>query len=141
LVAEQLEPVAASQGVQLAWSCEPDVTVIGDSGWIERIVLNIVDNAIKFTPSGGHVQVRVSHIAKQAQLEVRDDGIGIPPQAIPHVFERFFRADASRSNRAEGAGLGLSLVKWAVDQHEGSVKIDSETEKGTCVTIHLPVQH
>jgi signal transduction histidine kinase len=141
LVAEQLEPVAASQGVHLAWNCEPAVTVMGDAGWIERIVLNIVDNAIKFTPSGGHVEVNVSHNAKHAQLEVRDDGIGIPPQAIPHVFERFFRADASRSNRAEGAGLGLTLVKWAVDQHEGSVKIDSETEKGTCVTIHLPAQH
>jgi signal transduction histidine kinase len=137
-LAEQLEPVAASKGVTLTWSCEPDVTVIGDAGWIERIVLNIVDNAIKFTPSSGHVAIRLSRSAKNAVLEVRDDGIGIPPQALSHVFERFYRADASRSNAAVGAGLGLSLVKWAVDQHNGSVEIDSASERGTCVTVQLP---
>jgi signal transduction histidine kinase len=140
-IAEQLEPVAASKGVRLAWHCDPDVIVVGDAAWIERIVLNIVDNAIKFTPESGHVAVRVSKNARQATFEVLDDGIGISPEDRPHVFDRFYRADVSRSHATEGAGLGLSLVKWAVDQHGGSVEIDSAGEKGTRVTVHLPVQH
>jgi signal transduction histidine kinase len=138
---EQLEPVAASKSVRLTCECEPDVKVTGDPGWIERIILNIVDNAIKFTGADGTVSVHVSRNAKNAVLEVRDNGIGIPPESLPQVFERFYRADTSRSNSAEGAGLGLSLVKWAVDHHHGSIDIQSTLESGTCVTVQLPAQH
>jgi signal transduction histidine kinase len=140
-LAEQLEPVAASKGVSLTCHCDPDVIVIGDAGWIERVVLNIVDNAIKFTPSSGHVSIHVSRHARHARLEVRDNGIGISPRDRLHVFDRFYRADVSRSHATEGAGLGLSLVKWAVDRHGGSVEIDSPGDKGTLVTVHLPAQH
>lgn len=132
-LAEQLEPVAASKGVNLGWKCEKDVIVAGDASWIERIVLNLVDNAIKFTSAGGRVDIDVSADANEAFLEVRDNGSGIPADAIPHVFERFYRADAS------GAGLGLSLVKWAVEQHHGSAHVDSELGKGTRVTIRIPL--
>jgi signal transduction histidine kinase len=140
-LSEQLEPVASSKGVRMSCVCEPDVKVIGDAGWIERIILNIVDNAIKFTPEGGHVWIRVFRAAKHAVFEVRDEGVGIPPLALPHVFERFFRADTARSNTAEGAGLGLTLVKWAVDQHDGTIDIQSTSGSGTCVTVQLPAQH
>jgi two-component system phosphate regulon sensor histidine kinase PhoR len=138
-LAEQLEPVASSKHVQLACHCEPAVEVIGDTGWIERIVLNLLDNAIKFTRSGGRVNVRVSHDSSNAILEVEDNGIGITPESIPRVFERFYRADGARSNRADGAGLGLSLVKWAVDQHAGSVHIDSAPGQGSRFTVYLPL--
>jgi signal transduction histidine kinase len=140
-LAEQLEPVAASKQVKLDWKCDPDVTVAGDAGWIERIILNIVDNAMKFTDPDGVVSVRVSLSGKNAVLEVSDNGAGIPADALPHVFERFYRADTSRSNRVEGSGLGLSLVKWAVDHHHGTVEINSEVGKGTCVTVQMPAQH
>ena len=138
-LAEQLQPVASAKDVSLTWNCAPNVKVIGDASWIERIILNVVDNAIKFTPSGGHVEVRVSDGTENAVLEVRDDGIGIPPEALPHIFERFYRADPARSDRADGAGLGLSLVKWAVDQHHGSIRVESGLGKGTRVAIRIPL--
>jgi heavy metal sensor kinase len=137
-LAEQLQPVAASKNVSLTWNCEHEVRVTGDASWIERIVLNLVDNAIKFTPSGGHVKVLVSRDTKNAVLEVHDDGTGVPPEALPHIFERFYRADPSRSNQVDGAGLGLSLVKWAIDQHQGSVQVDSAPGHGTRVTVQFP---
>src|SRR5881628_4070087 len=98
-LAEQLQPVAASKDVSLTWNCEKGAMVRGDASWIERIVLNLVDNAIKFTPSGGNVKVRVSRDTRNTALEVQDDGIGISSEALPHIFERFYRADPSRSNR------------------------------------------
>jgi len=140
-LAEQLEPVAASKDVRLSWNCEPNVTVDGDSSWIERIVLNLVDNAIKFTSPGGHVTLRVSRNPRStngAILEVSDDGIGIASDALPHIFERFYRADPSRSNRADGAGLGLSLVKWAVDQHHGTVDVESVPGEGSRFFVRFP---
>ena len=139
-IAEQLEPVAASKGLSLLWECRQNVTLNGDSGWIERIILNLVHNAIKFTRAGGHVHVRVSRDAKNAILEVRDDGIGIPTDAIPHIFERFYQADPSRSDRSEGVGLGLSLVKWAVDQHGGSVEVESTPGHGSRFVVKIPQQ-
>ena len=81
--------------------------------WLERIILNLLDNAIKFTPGGGHVHVNLGRNSHGATLGVRDDGKGIPAEALPYIFERFYRADPSRSNQVDGAGLGLSLVKWA----------------------------
>jgi heavy metal sensor kinase len=138
-LAEQLEPVAASKDVSLSWDCEPDVLLNGDESWIERIILNLADNAIKFTPPGGHVRLVVSRNATNAVFEIADNGIGIAPEAQPHVFERFYRADPSRANRADGAGLGLSLVKWAVDQHHGSIHLDSTPGHGTHITVKLPL--
>jgi heavy metal sensor kinase len=137
-VAEQLEPVAASKDVSLSWDCNPDVTLRGDASWIERIILNLADNAIKFTQPGGHVWITVSTNGADAILEIADDGVGIAPEAVPHIFERFYRTDPSRANRADGAGLGLSLVKWAVDQHHGSIHVDSSPGRGTHVTVTLP---
>jgi signal transduction histidine kinase len=134
---EQLEPVATSKDITLTWNCEPNVMAIGDSSWVERILLNLIDNAVKFTQSGGHANVRVSRDDHSAIVEVSDDGPGIMPDALPHIFERFYRADPSRSDRA-GAGLGLSLVKWAVDQHSGTVKVDSTPGLGSRFTVRLP---
>jgi heavy metal sensor kinase len=135
---EDLEPVASSKNLTLSCNSAPSVTVCGDTGWLERVVLNLLDNAIKFTPAGGHVNVRVSQNGHSATLEVQDDGIGIPNEALPHIFERFYRSDPSRSDRAEGAGLGLSLVKWAVDQHHGSIEVESTPDKGSRFRMKLP---
>jgi len=135
---EDLEPVASSKNLTLSCNSAPSVTVCGDPGWLERVVLNLLDNAIKFTPAGGHVNVRVSQNGHSATLEVQDDGIGIPNEALPHIFERFYRSDPSRSDRSEGAGLGLSLVKWAVDQHHGSIEVESTPNKGSRFRMKLP---
>src|SRR5262249_50037829 len=137
-LAEELEPVAASKNLKLSCRCAPDVIISGDSAWIERLVLNLVDNAIKFSRSGGQVTIRVSEEGQTATLEVEDDGIGIPREALPHIFERFYRVDPARSNRSDGAGLGLSLVKWAVDQHRGSIDVESIPGEGSRFRVKLP---
>jgi two-component system, OmpR family, phosphate regulon sensor histidine kinase PhoR len=91
---EQLEPVAASTNVAVRSNGIPDIKIIGDASWIERIILNLVDNAIKFTPAGGHVEVRVAADAASVILEVKDNAIGIPAAAIPRLFERFLSCRA-----------------------------------------------
>jgi len=114
--------------------------VNGDRARLEQVVVNLLDNAIKFTPSGGAIEVYVRRDGGDAVLEVADSGVGIAPGAVPHVFERFFRADASRSTAAEGAGLGLSLVKWIADRHAATVSVHRRAEGGTTMVVRMPVQ-
>ena len=92
---------------------------------------------LQIDPQPGNVP-GVSRDTQDATLEVSDDGIGIAPDALPHIFERFYRSDPSRSNRADGAGLGLSLVKWAVDQHHGSVHVESTPGTGSRFLVRFP---
>lgn len=136
---EQMEPVASAKEVQLQTSIEGSIELEGDREWLERAVLNVLDNAIKFTPPGGQVTVSVKHEDESAHLEVLDTGIGISPDALPHIFDRFYRADPSRSRLIEGVGLGLNLVKWIVDQHNGRIIVQSRDEGGTSITILLPI--
>jgi heavy metal sensor kinase len=138
-LAEQLEPVAASRNIQLATAAEPNVHARGDEPWLERVILNLLDNAIKFTPKGGHIQVGVASENGHAKLCVVDKGIGIPPEAIPHIFERFYRAEPSRSKRIPGVGLGLALAKWIVEKHRGRITVESESGRGTSFTVWLPL--
>jgi two-component system phosphate regulon sensor histidine kinase PhoR len=112
--------------------------VTGDPGWLERCLLNLLDNAIKYTPHGGRVRVCVSYDGDRARVDVRDTGIGMAPGVIPHIFERFYRGDPARSSTVEGAGLGLSLVKWIVDRHEGRIEVQSGIGRGSSFAIWLP---
>lgn len=139
LLAEQMEPVAGAKEVALRVEAEEPVEVAGDAQWLERVILNLLDNAIKFTPAGGRVEVSVRTEDGRARLEVRDTGIGISPEALPHVFERFYRADPSRSKEVDGAGLGLSLVRWIVEEHHGSLQVESQPGRGSCFTVQLPL--
>ena len=137
---DSLEPVAQEKGVALRF--EPAgarVVVEGDPGWLERLVLNLLDNAIKFTPTAGVISVRVSRDGESARLAVRDTGIGITPELMPHIFERFFRADPARSSGVEGVGLGLSLAHWIVERHHGRISIESQPGKGSTFTVFLPL--
>jgi len=136
---EQMEPVASTKDISLTARSGADVIVTGDTSWLERAVLNLIDNAIKFTPEGGVVEVRVRTQGSEAILEVIDNGIGISPQAMPRVFERFYRGDPSRSSEIEGAGLGLSLVEWIVREHRGRVGVESRPGQGSIFRITLPL--
>ena len=135
---EQLEPVAQARTIDLRCERNGTVMVNGDAGWLQRLLLNLLDNAIKFTREGGHVVLRVSHEAGRARIDVRDTGIGMPPDVTPHVFERFFQADPARSSGNDGAGVGLSLVKWIVDRHEGTIAVQSRVGEGSTFTVRLP---
>jgi heavy metal sensor kinase len=138
-LAEQLEPVAASRGIQMETVAEPDVHVRGDGSWLERVILNLLDNAIKFTPDGGKIRVGVAAENGSAKLRVEDQGIGIPPEALPHIFQRFYRAEPSRSKRVPGVGLGLALARWIVEKHRGRITVESQPGQGTCFMVWLPL--
>jgi heavy metal sensor kinase len=135
---EQLEPVAQARTIDLRCERNGTVMVKGDAGWLQRLLLNLLDNAIKFTREGGQVVLRVSHEAGRARIDVRDTGIGMPSDVMPHVFERFFQADPARSSVNDGAGVGLSLVKWIVDRHEGTISVNSRVGEGSTFTVRLP---
>ena len=136
-VVDQVEAVAQASGLDLQVDVADEVAVAGDAEWLERLLLNLLDNAFKFTPRGGAVRVQVASLAGQARLEVSDTGIGMPPEVLSHVFERFYRADPARSSSARGVGLGLSLVKWIVDRHDGVVQARSQPGHGSTFSVHI----
>ena len=118
--------------------CSGEGAVCGDPVLFSRAISNLMENALRFTPDDGSVNVKISTESGQTKVAVTDTGCGIGPEHLPRVFDRFYRADASRSSR--GAGLGLALVKSIVDLHRGSVKIESEPARGTTVTVKFPSQ-
>jgi heavy metal sensor kinase len=138
-VTEQIEPVALAKDLDLQCVVREPVTVTGDGGWLERLLLNLLDNAMKYTAPGGHIRVEVSRERNQGRVDVSDTGTGIPRDAVPHIFERFYRVDPARSPSVEGAGLGLSLAKWIVDRHYGRIEVKSEPGEGSTFTIWLPL--
>jgi heavy metal sensor kinase len=137
-IVDQLEPVAQAQGLTLAANIAARPAILGDASWIERVLLNLLDNAFKFTPSGGAVSVRLDENDEgDAVLEVRDTGVGMTPEIVPHVFERFYRGDPARSAGGFGVGVGLSLVKWVVDQHNGTIRAAGSPGAGAVFSVHI----
>jgi heavy metal sensor kinase len=134
---DQLHPVAEARQITLRGDWEDAVFVDGDAGWIERLLLNLIDNAVKFTPPGGEVHVRVRRVGKTARIEVQDTGIGMSPDVVAHVFERFYRADPARSSTGSGSGLGLTLVAWIVDRHGGRITVESTPGVGSLFIVTL----
>jgi signal transduction histidine kinase len=113
--------------------------VLGDSDRLKQLLLNLVENAIKYTPPGGKVGLSLSHKTGWAHLEVADSGVGIPPENLPHIFDRFYRVDKSRTRAQGGSGLGLSIAKWIAQAHGGAIRAESEVGVGTTFTVTLPV--
>lgn len=138
--ADQMSLLAEDKHIALACTANQPVYVQGDRSRIKQVVVNLLDNAIKYTPAKGKVLMRVEGVNGQAVLEVEDSGIGIPPEALPHVFERFFRVDKTRSAEAESAGLGLSIVKSICAAHGAKVEAASVPNAGSRFTVKLPLQ-
>jgi len=119
-------------------------TVRGDSDRIEQVLVNLIDNAVKYTPPGGRVHVHTAAVGAEGgppavEVVVRDSGIGIPAHEIPRLTERFYRVDKARSRELGGTGLGLAIVKHIVQAHRGTLRIESEVGKGTTVRVRFPV--
>jgi signal transduction histidine kinase len=112
--------------------------VRGNADYIERAVANLIDNASKYTPESGHITVRAHGNGHFAVVEVADDGIGIPKDDIPRIFERFYRVDRSRSREMGGTGLGLSIVKHVAQVHGGTIEVESTPGKGSVFRLRLP---
>jgi two-component system sensor histidine kinase BaeS len=139
-VFEGLEGVVRRKGVSLDLEEVAELWCRGDSLWLQQVVTNLVANAVKYTPSGGRVWIRLVKEHDDACLAVRDTGVGIASEHLPHIFDRFYRADAGRSRDSGGTGLGLSIVRWVVEAHGGTVCADSEPGHGSTFTVRLPVE-
>ena len=138
-VAEGMTLLAEDKAISVACEPGPAVFVEGDRARLKQVVVNLLDNAIKYTPEEGAVGLRVSSGGGWAFLEVADTGIGIEADALPHVFERFYRADRSRFSQPDGAGLGLAIVKAICTAHGGDVEVESTPGRGSLFRARFPL--
>lgn len=133
------QALAEEKGLMLVTGVLDEATVRGDTGRLIQVIMSLVDNALTYTPTGGRVTVAVTTSGGTAHLTVTDTGIGISPTDLPHIFERFYRADLARTHAAGGSGLGLALVDEIVRAHGGTVSASSLTGVGSTFTVTLPL--
>jgi len=139
-VVDTLSLVAKEQGHRLNLKTKGDFSdFYGDRDRLEQLLYNIISNSLKYTPNGGKIEVTAERIYNTVYIRVKDNGIGIPEKDLGRIFERFYRVDKARSRQQGGTGLGLAISKNIVDAHEGNISIMSALQKGTEVTISLPV--
>ena len=136
---DQLFLLAEDKGIELTCAASNGIWVNGDRARVKQVVVNLLDNAIKYTPADGKVTVGVQAVDSKAVLEVADNGVGIPPEAVPRIFDRFFRVDKARSREQGGAGLGLSIVKSICAAHHGRVEVTSKPGEGSQFRVELPL--
>ena len=137
--ADQMSLLAEDKHITVVCDSSERVMIEGDQARLKQVVVNLLDNAIKYTPNGGRIKLKITQEEGNAVLDVADDGIGIPPEALPHVFKRFFRVDGSRSRDQGGAGLGLSIVKSICDAHGARVEVSSTPGQGSRFRIRQPL--
>jgi two-component system sensor histidine kinase BaeS len=138
-VRESMNAAAEEKRIQLAIEAPEVLFVYGDAGALERVCMNLVENAIRYSPAGESVTLRAMHENSEAVLSVNDTGPGIGAEHLPHLFERFYRVDKARSREHGGAGLGLAIVEALVKAHGGSVVVSSVVGRGTTFTVRLPL--
>ncbi|HEY1014483.1 MAG TPA: ATP-binding protein [Herpetosiphonaceae bacterium] len=136
-VFRELRPLA--EHVKLQIGSEDQATVIGDRDRLKQALLNLTYNAVQHTPANGTVTLNLECVGQEASMSVTDTGEGISPEALPHIFERFYRADRARVRKGGGAGIGLAIVKWIADAHHGSVEVRSTLGAGSTFTLWLPL--
>ena len=136
---EQMNLLAEDKDISISCDASQPLSVSGNRVRLKQVVVNLLDNAIKYTPEKGAVQLHVHSVNGHAVLEVKDNGIGIPPDALPHIFERFYRVDKARSADSESAGLGLSIVKSICTAHGAEVEAQSTVGSGSCFRVKVPL--
>jgi two-component system, OmpR family, sensor kinase len=142
-VVDYLAPLAEVKNQALAYQSDAkaELTIKGDAQRLKQMLLNLLDNAIKYTPGGGRITLTLMKDSKDAVMIISDTGRGIPTEDIPHIFERFFRHSRSTSDKTvQGSGLGLSIVKWIVESHQGNITAENNSAGGTKFTVRLPLQ-
>lgn len=137
----QMQLIALEKDIRLTLACNGPVYIQGDALQIRRVMLNLIDNALKYTPHFGKIRIALSNDDGWARVSVVDTGIGIPAESIPYIFDRFYRVDMSRSREVAGTGLGLSIVKSIVDAHNGRVEVKSRVGIGSEFIIIFPCAH
>lgn len=137
--AREMGLLARPKGINIETEAESPLIVEGDEMRLRELLTILLDNAIKYSGDGASVRLRVAQRDGKAVATVADTGAGIPPEALPHIFDRFYRVDKARSREMGGAGLGLAIAKWIAEAHKGSIRVDSALGRGTTVTVELPV--
>ena len=137
-VYKMLVPLADERSIRLTCSMQKDCTVLTVEDDMYQIIFNLVENAIKYNCEEGLVFVRLRCQGDDVIVSVEDTGVGIPEDALPHVFERFYRVDKARSRQAGGSGLGLSIVRDLVQRNFGQISVSARPEGGTCFTVAFP---
>src|SRR2546426_4028871 len=130
--------LAEHRRIQLEVGGFEEARISGDAALVRQLLVIVLDNAVKFTPAGGHVRLDIAAQDGCASVVVADTGVGIPPEQLPRVFERFYRGEPSR-HQADGAGLGLAIARWIAEAHGARIEIGSTPGSGTRVTIRFPL--
>src|SRR5205814_10419536 len=133
-----VEPQAKQRGIEVRIDVPPAIAVKADPKALDQILVNLIDNGVKYTPPEGHVWVEAREVGDAVRIEVRDDGPGIAPKHRERVFERFYRADPSRTREAGGTGLGLSIIKHLVESMGGEVGVEPNQPRGSVFWLRLP---
>ena len=134
----ELAVLADNRQVTLALDAHPTPPVQGDERWLRHILINLLDNAVRYTPPGGTVTVCIEEVGNKVVIAVKDTGPGIAPEHLPHLFERFYRVESARDRESGGVGLGLAIAKEIAEAHGGTIRVESEVGKGTVFTVTLP---
>jgi len=131
--------LAEQKGIGFTLGEIEQADVLGDRTRLQQLFTNLIDNAIKFTPSGGHVDMSLKKHGEFASVSIRDTGVGIPEEEFEHIFKRFYRVDKSRARETGGTGLGLSICQWIAKAHHGKIELESELQKGSRFIVSLPL--
>jgi len=140
-IQRQATLLGQEQDVQVTLGTVTPATVLGDELRLRELLLNLVDNAIKYSRPGGKVEISLVSEGNTARLSVQDHGIGIPPEVQARIFDRFYRADDARVHAKKGTGLGLSICKWIAEAHHGRIEVQSAVGEGSQFTVSLPLAH
>jgi heavy metal sensor kinase len=135
---DQMRLLASDRNLRFEVQSIPDLWIDADKLWIRRAIVNLLHNAIKYSRDGGKIEISAGLENSTVRLGIRDYGIGILPRDLPHIFDRLYRADPARSRDSGGVGLGLALVKWIVEAHKGSIRVESVAERGSLFEVFLP---
>ncbi len=138
-IVEELTLLADDYRIALSFVSESVPPILGDAQWLKQALINLLDNALRYTPSGGSVTVRLQSAGEWVAVAVEDTGHGIEPENIPHLFERFYRTDWARAKDSAGTGLGLPIVKEIAEAHGGTISVASQIHKGSSFTLRVPV--
>ncbi|MDP1459454.1 HAMP domain-containing sensor histidine kinase [Bacillus wiedmannii] len=136
-IVDPYKEIASYQEKEMILKVEHDISFMGDRERIHQMMVILLDNAMKYTNGGGHIQIDCTQTSSSIRIRVKDDGIGVKDEDIPKLFDRFYQGDKARS-ASEGAGLGLSIANWIVEKHYGKISVESKWGEGTCFEVNFP---